>query len=816
MSLLNPAILWGLLLVSVPVILHFLLRARPKKLLFPALRLVRARRKSNVRRLRLKHVWLLLLRMGVLALIVGAIARPTLPAANYRPSAMEWLTTLAIVGVALAVYFWFIRIWKQRRLPNHLFQYRSTLLRAGAGLAALVLFLLLVVLPYQHRIAAEISSPLPAAAQNLPVAAVFVFDTSLSMSYRLQNLTRLEAAEQIAGEHLGRLPTGSRVAVADTSTDMPLVFQAEHSGALDRIQKLQTRGISLPLADRIHAALSLQEEDFKRTVTGQESVAPERRRDRFVREIYLFTDLAVGGWRKGDLKGLKAQLERLPTVSLYIIDVGVEKPTNAAINAMRLSSPSVPKGTDLIVDATVDVVGFETDAERTIEIHVQNEKGQLVKREQRTINPTSGKPAAASFLVGGLSRATTQGELRLISSDPYSVDDIRYFTVSVTPPVNVLVVGESKVETNFIEQALAPAELVTLGKARYNVKYLPATRLSGDADLTHFDVVFLVNVASPSQAAWTALGQFVNGGGGLFVVAGNGRLTLGVTSYNSDAAQAVLPARLRGQVRFSEPTALDLRDFNHPLFKKFQFYEGGFGDLTTVRIDRRWGVEPGKAAGVIVTYTDALFSPALIGRVVGKGRSLLLTTGLDRKGWSDLPLTGWRFMALLDQIVRYLSRQTETTANALAGEDVAIAVPPDVPLRGYFLRKPGLEQLPGEIAAGAKSIVLRNLDQVGQYEIISRDEKVPFLAGFSANAPPEESDFSRVSRTDLDQLLGEGRYSVARSIEGLTRNVAFGRIGQEVFSLVLGIAIAVFCAEHFVANRFYDAEQSPEPRASKA
>ena len=37
---------------------------------------------------------------------------------------------------------------------------------------------------------------------------------------------------------------------------------------------------------------------------------------------------------------------------------------------------------------------------------------------------------------------------------------------------------------------------------------------------------------------------------------------------------------------------------------------------------------------------------------------------------------------------------------------------------------------------------------------------------------------------------------------------------QEVFSLILGIAIAVFCAEHFVANRFYDAEQSPEPRTS--
>jgi hypothetical protein len=86
MSLINPAILWGMLLVSIPVILHFLLRSKPKKYLFPALRFIRVRRQNSIRRLRLKQLWLLLLRMGVLGLLVAAIARPTLPAANYDPS----------------------------------------------------------------------------------------------------------------------------------------------------------------------------------------------------------------------------------------------------------------------------------------------------------------------------------------------------------------------------------------------------------------------------------------------------------------------------------------------------------------------------------------------------------------------------------------------------------------------------------------------------------------------------------------------------------------------------------------------------------
>ena len=121
MSLINPAILWGLSLVSIPVILHFLLRSRPKKYMFPALRFIRVRRQNNIRRLRLKQLWLLLLRMGVLALLVAAIARPTLPAANYHLNVTEWLTAAAIAAAGIGIYLWFVRTWRQKRLPNHVY-----------------------------------------------------------------------------------------------------------------------------------------------------------------------------------------------------------------------------------------------------------------------------------------------------------------------------------------------------------------------------------------------------------------------------------------------------------------------------------------------------------------------------------------------------------------------------------------------------------------------------------------------------------------------------------------------------------------------
>jgi hypothetical protein len=405
--------------------------------------------------------------------------------------------------------------------------------------------------------------------------------------------------------------------------------------------------------------------------------------------------------------------------------------------------------------------------------------------------------------------------LKLVSSDPYSVDDVRYFTVAVTPPVEVLVVGEARDEVNVLEQALAPSEFVRLGKARYNVKYRAAASLN-DIDFKSFDVVCLVNVGSVSKTAWSTLGDYVEAGGGLLVVAGNDRLSR--DSYNSDAAQSVLPARLTGNVKLPEPVTLDLRDFTHPLFKKFEFVDGGFGELATAKIFRRWGAQPVKGAAVIVKYADPSGSPAVIERPHGAGRTILVTTGLEgnlatkreRGRWSNLAFSGWRFLALMDQLAHYLSRQADASYNYIAGDEVMIPLPPDAKLHGYFLRKPLGEQLPGEVAPPGRAIVLRNIDQVGSYEIVSRDEKVPFASGFSANASPAESNFTRVASDELDRVLGKGRYSVARSIEGLTRNVAFGRVGQEVFSLILGIVIAAFCAELFVANRFYESEQAAE------
>src|SRR5579871_5283059 len=68
------ALLGGLAAVGLPVLLHLLMRQKPKHQLFPAFRFLVQRAKINQRKLRLRHLILLLMRMALLALICVALA----------------------------------------------------------------------------------------------------------------------------------------------------------------------------------------------------------------------------------------------------------------------------------------------------------------------------------------------------------------------------------------------------------------------------------------------------------------------------------------------------------------------------------------------------------------------------------------------------------------------------------------------------------------------------------------------------------------------------------------------------------------------
>lgn len=817
MSLLNPALVYGLALVAVPVILHLLLRQKPKPLLFPALRLIQRRHIQNSRRFRLRHWWLLFLRMAVLGLIVLALTRPSLPAANYGLSSAELGTLALLVAGGIGTYL--VLLGRARRSGENRsdFSYRRTLLRGWTTAGTLLLVLLLVGWPYQRRVAAEITSPSPQAAIDLPVAAVFVFDTSLSMSYKQEGKTRLDVSRAIALDHLGELPVGSKVAVAETSSDNPLIFQSSLAAASSRIADLKLAPGSLPLNERLRAALLLQEDDRRRTLAEMGNLPADSRRDQYLRRIYVITDLAAHQWQTGAARQLKGDLERLAQVNVFLVDVGEVQPRNVGLSSLRLSRQKIPTGGNLLVQAVVEGIG-ESPGKVPLKLLLSDAQGKPAQRGAIEVTVEAGQPVVAEFpMLPDLTGKVLHGEVRMEASDPLPIDDVRYFTVEIGDPTPVLVVAPSETVAFEWLVALEPFDERASEKNRFATTFVPAAQLRS-TDLSKYQTVYLINVPRLSDDEWSRLEKFVDGGGGLGIMLGSDDLS--PVSYNHPKAQVFLPAQLDVHVNSQAWRSAENRwrmtlDRPHPMFWKFRQYEsnGSFAILESeMSVFRFWKVDPAAGATTFARYTNPDTSPALVERLYGKGRTVLFTTGVnlpdnERTRWNNFPstlLAPWVFRAFADQMTEYLSRVSETSYNYLAGEEVRVALPPAPVDRQLLLRQP-LSQTRLDVPALAASVTIPPLATVGNIDLVSPDQPAP-VAGFSVNSRPEESQLTRLTTEQIDDLFGKGRCQVARTLDELKSDINTADLGKEVFPLILTLVVLFFCGEHLVANRFYESE----------
>jgi hypothetical protein len=147
MTFVFPAILAAAAAAVAPVIIHLIMRTKPRKVIFPAMRFVKKTHQANISKLRLKHLILLAMRVAAVLLAVVLVARAQLPA---------WRGTLASGGPAAVV------VVVDNSGSMAYTSAGATCLARGKKLAAEVL----AALPPKSR-AAVLASAQPAAGADL-------------------------------------------------------------------------------------------------------------------------------------------------------------------------------------------------------------------------------------------------------------------------------------------------------------------------------------------------------------------------------------------------------------------------------------------------------------------------------------------------------------------------------------------------------------------------------------------------------------------------------------------------------------------------
>jgi hypothetical protein len=208
---------------------------------------------------------------------------------------------------------------------------------------------------------------------------------------------------------------------------------------------------------------------------------------------------------------------------------------------------------------------------------------------------------------------------------------------------------------------------------------------------------------------------------------------------------------------------------------------------------------------VIAPYSDD--APAILERPLGKGRAITMTTPVsddpNREPWNLLPVgEAWPFVVLVNQMMSYLVGTGNQELNYSPGQTAVLELNPADQFHAYVLTGP--DGLDTRVAPDLKQhrLVVPATDQPGNYRVRAGGTD-GVDRGFSVNLSARETRLDRYADKELERLFGTFPYRVARSKDQIELDVSTGRVGRELFGLLILVTAVILGLEHVLANKFY-------------
>ena len=487
------------------------------------------------------------------------------------------------------------------------------------------------------------------------------------------------------------------------------------------------------------------------------------------REVVLISDLQRSGFEDG-----RPQPSLPPGVELRVRQVSASPPANAWIADVTVVSEGREQ---LVVTAEVGFAPSPANPEWSGEIELLL-SGRQVDRQ----NLTAAADRMTTVRFDPVLRPSEPlaAEVRL-PGDGFPGDDRFHLVIHPEAAIRVADLGGSPPSV-YVSEALgvgvAPGFLLDRAPARGEGAVRGA--------LEGAQVALVRDPGRLDAGAVRALGDFVEGGGGLVMAAGPRRLSRAAT----EELEAFAPAAPGGFVDRDPAGRIGDLAARHPLFEPFGG-EGSavLGALAFFRYRNLDGVRPD--AGILARFDDG--KPALVESAWGEGRILLFASSLDAE-WTDLPRRA-AFVPLLHRLVEVAAGHERIPTAYRVGESVDPGA--------AFRLSPGAAGEAEEVLADAPSgerTVLGGMDALRLAEPGFYRARRPGAAEFrqiGVNPPLAESDLRTLDAAEVRMAAAAPQAET----ETAANPVAPDLPGRAAAWLLLAAFLLLLVSEAWAANR---------------
>jgi len=609
-----------------------------------------------------------------------------------------------------------------------------------------------------------------------------VVDRSASMTLRDGGGSYMDQVRTLVEALLADAESGDEILLVPVPADGETpVFHQNASSALAALGDLQTGSGSETLTEAIMRA-------------------GERMADRPTvnRDVYVLSD-----FQESTISDSVA-VELPEGTRVLLMPVGTDGRGNLAVSNVRVVSQIISEGDPARFEATITNHGSEDVRGLVVSLTLEDER-----IAQATVDVNANSQSTALLTATPRGRGWLSGRVEM-EDNQYLFDNQREIALHVPEERSILLVRGADSDTRYVRLALSSD--LTSGSARFVTNEIPETALASTA-LGTYDTVILVGVQTLSSGERALLRQYLAGGGGVLVFAGDG---LQWPDYNALLAD-LGAGEITGEIEAAQETvdqaftvgSFDRVDTDHPLFEgMFELQAGGQRptlEQPTIFRSAAYVAGSGNEQAIIGLSGGRPFLQEIR---AGQGSMLMYTIDAGAR-WSDFPVRGL-FLPMLYRSLVYLSAGGSVSGDEMeAGSALQLLIQGlDAGTEIRMESVDGASFIPEqrEVFGGHVVSLEGPFFLPGTYDVRSGDE---LLRKVIVHAPGSESDLALADPNQVQTHIAElTEQEVAvmqvglTSAEPLEEQLRAARTGVELWNVFLGLALIFLLAEMVVARQF--------------